>query len=456
VNVRVARPPGPGGLGVLGRLVLRGLPPTELFRSVATQEPRLAHLRLGHEHLYVASHPDTVREIFVANGRSTMKGRALQRSKQLLGDGLLTSEGDLWRTQRRLVQPAFHAGMLDTYARQMVDGVRTRIDGTWRDGGTVELDREMAALTLSIVGEALFGTDLSEDVTAVAGALGTMVAQFQRRILPGTEMLDLLPTPGNRRGLQAVHDLEAVVDGIVARRRGITGSHGEERDGAGRADVLSVLLAADMPDRQVRDEVMTLLLAGHETTANALTWSWFLLSRHPRQRAALTAEVDAVLDGRDPTAADLDALPWTRSVLAEALRLYPPAWSLGRRLVADVQVDGWTMPAGSLVVASQWVLHRDPRFWPDAHRFVPERWLTPSGRFDEAAPGQPRGAWFPFGLGQRVCVGESFAWLEGVLVLAATAARWQVDVDPGWEPDVQPAVTLRPRGPVHAQVRRRS
>jgi cytochrome P450 len=338
----------------------------------------------------------------------------------------------------------------------MVAGVRTRIDGTWRDGATVELDREMAALTLSIVGEALFGTDLSDDVADVSRALGTMVAQFQRRILPGTELLDLLPTPGNRRGLRAVHDLEAVVGRVVARRRARNDDGaGDNRDDGHGDDVLGVLLAADMPDRQVRDEVMTLLLAGHETTANALTWSWFLLSRHPRQRAAMTAEVDAVLSGRDPTAADIDALPLTRSVLAEALRLYPPAWSLGRRLVADLQVDGWTMPAGSLVVASQWVLHRDPRFWPDAHRFAPERWLTPDGRFDEAAPGQPRGAWFPFGLGQRVCIGESFAWLEGVLVLAATAARWQVDVDPGWEPDVQPAVTLRPRGPVRALVRRR-
>ena len=446
MNVRVARPPGPGGLGVLGRLVLRGLPPTDLFRSVATREPRLAHVRLGHEHLYVASHPDTVREIFVANGRSTMKGRALQRSKQLLGDGLLTSEGELWRSQRRLVQPAFHAGMLDTYARQMVAGVRARIDGTWRGGTTVELDREMAALTLSIVGDALFGTDLSDDVADVARALGTMVAQFQRRILPGTELLDVLPTPGNRRGLQAVHDLEDVVDRVVARRR-------MRGDGS---DVLSVLLAADMPDRQVRDEVMTLLLAGHETTANALTWSWFLLSRHPRRRSTMVAEGDDLLGGRDPIAADVAALPYTRAVLAEALRLYPPAWSLGRRLVADVRVDGWTMPAGSLVVASQWVLHRDPRFWPDAHRFVPERWLTPTGEFDETAPGQPRGAWFPFGLGQRVCIGESFAWMEGVLVLAAIAARWQVDVDPAWEPQVQPAVTLRPRGPVHAVVRRRS
>jgi cytochrome P450 len=448
VNVRVARPPGPGGLGVLGRLVLRGLPLTELFRTVAVDQPRLAHLRLGHEHLYVATHPDTVRDIFVSNGRSTMKGRALQRSRLLLGDGLLTSEGDLWRRQRRLVQPAFHAGMLDTYARQMVAGVRTRIDGGWTDGATVELDREMAALTLSIVGEALFGTDLTDDVAEVSSALTTMVTQFQRRILPGTELLDVLPTPGNRRGLQAVRHLDAVVERLVARRR----EHGAVGDGT---DVLSVLLAADMPDRQVRDEVMTLLLAGHETTANALTWSWFLLSRHPRQRASLVAEVDRVLDGRDPTAADLDALPYTRSVLAEAMRLYPPAWSLGRRLLADMQVDGWTMPSGSLVVASQWVLHRDPRFWPDAHRFVPERWLAPGGHFDEAAPGQPRGAWFPFGLGQRVCIGESFAWLEGVLVLAAVSSRWRVEVDPEFEPKVQPAVTLRPRGPVRATVSRR-
>ena len=468
MRTSVARPPGPNGFGVLGRLVVRGLPPTDLFRSLAEAQPRLAHLRLGREHLYVATHPDTVRELFVANGRSTVKGRALQRSKMLLGEGLLTSEGELWRRQRRLVQPAFHAEMLRTYGRQMVACVRARIDDGWHDGGTVQLDREMATLTLSIVGEALFGADLTGDAAEVGDALTTMVTQFQRRILPGTELLDALPTPGNLRGLRAVQHLDAVVERVVAarRRRDDNGTSDGTSDGTDDGtddeavrrrddDVLGVLLAAGMPDRQVRDEVMTLLLAGHETTANALTWSWFLLARHPRQRARLVAEVDAVLAGREPTTEDMTVLPYTRAVLAEAMRLYPPAWSLGRRLVADVVVDGWTLPAGSLAVASQWVLHRDPRFWPDAHRFVPERWLTDQGAFDESAPGQPRGAWFPFGLGQRVCIGESFAWLEGVLVLAAVSSRWEVDVDPGFEPAVQPAVTLRPREHVPAVVRRR-
>ncbi len=440
---RVARPPGPNGLGVLGRLVVRGLPATDLFRSVADDQPRLAHLRLGREHLYVATHPDTVRELFVGHGRSTMKGRALQRSKMLLGEGLLTSEGELWRRQRRLVQPAFHADLLHGYGRQMVACVHDRVDDRWTDGGTVELHQEMAGLTLSIVGQALFGADLRGDTAQVSDALTTMVTQFQRRILPGTELLDALPTPGNLRGLRAVQHLDDVVARTVEARR--------RRDGDG--DVLGMLLASGMPDRQVRDEVMTLLLAGHETTANALTWSWFLLTRQPAARARLVAEADAL--GADPTADDVSRLPFTRAVLAEAMRLYPPAWSLGRRLVQDVVVDGWTMPAGSLVVASQWVLHRDPRFWPDAHRFVPERWLTTDGTFDESAPGQPRGAWFPFGLGQRVCVGESFAWLEGVLVLASVSRRWQVDVDPAFEPRVQPAVTLRPSGHVPAVVRRR-
>jgi cytochrome P450 len=210
-----------------------------------------------------------------------------------------------------------------------------------------------------------------------------------------------------------------------------------------------------MDDTQVRDEVMTLVLAGHETTAMALSWTWALLADHPEAARALHEELDAVLAGRPPSYDDLQALQTTTAVLAEAMRLYPPAWTLGRRLTADVTVDGWTLPAGSLVLASQWVMHRDPRFWVDAEVYRPERWLRPDGRFDESAPGQPRGAWFPFGLGSRVCIGEPFAWAEGVLVLATLAARWAPDLVDGRVPDVEPAVTLRPRGGLPAVLRHR-
>ena len=447
VTETIARPPGPGGAATLSRLLVGRTQANELFTQVARDHPRIAHTRLGGEHLYFVSHPDTVRELFVVNGRSTVKGRALQRSRQLLGDGLLTSEGEVWRRQRRLVQPAFNHDAVTRYAVQMLECARAHAAARWSDGRRVDVDVEMAALTLSIVGRTLFGSDLRADADEVAAAMSDMVAQFRRRVLPGSELLDLLPTRANRRGLAAMAHLDALVRRLVVEHR-VAGN-----DSPG--DVLSALLDAGMDDQQVRDEVMTLVLAGHETTANALTWSWVLLSRHHEERALMHAEVDAVTGSRDPVAADFSRLDRTRAVLAESLRLYPPAWSLGRRLAADVVVDGWTLPAGSLVVGSQWVLHRDPRFWPEADRFRPARWLDDQGRFDESAPGQPRGAWFPFGLGQRVCVGEDFAWLEGVLLLAGIAQRWSVDVDPAFEGLVQPAVTLRPRGHVPAVLRRR-
>ena len=459
---RVARPPGPGGPATL-RALLGGVPATDLFADVARRYPRLAHTRLGREHLYFVNHPALVRQLFVTQGRWTMKGRALQRSKQLLGEGLLTSEGEMWRRQRRLVQPAFHGGAVARYAEEMLRCTDELVARRWRDGVQVAVNEEMSALTLSIVGRSLFGTDLSQDAPQVSAALATMVSQFQRRVLPGSELLDLLPLPSNRRGLRAVQSLDRLVVRIVQEHR--VARPGQD---AGRGDLLSELIATGMDDRQLRDEIMTLLLAGHETTANALTWSWVLLSGDPAVRDRLHTEVDATLPtpGADPAAVqtaphadrytDLyTALPWTRAVVAESLRLYPPAWSLGRRVVADVILDGWTVPAGSLAVASQWVLHRDPRFWTDPGTFRPDRWLDGDGRFDEGAPGQPRGSWFPFGLGQRVCVGEPFAWMEAVLVLAWLSRRWHVEVSATFVPRVEPAVTLRPHDPVRAVLRRR-
>jgi cytochrome P450 len=447
-SAHVARPPGPGPVATLRALMGQGVPATDVFATIARRYPRIAHLRLAGEHVYFLHHPDAVRELFVTHGRFTVKGRALQRSKPLLGEGLLTSEGELWRRQRSLVQPAFHADRMGAYVDQMVASATEHTRTRWSDGTQLDLASDMAALTLAIVGRALFGSDLRADTAEVGDALAEMVGQFQRRVVPGTQLLDRLPLPSNRRGAQAIARLDAVVGRLVA---------GRQQSGGDGGDVLSALLATEMADRQVRDEVMTLVLAGHETTANAMTWAWYLLSRHQRAAARMRAELDSVLggmpDGRPVGLADLAELSYTTAVVAETIRLYPPAWAMGRRLVQDVVVDGWTLPAGSLAIASQWVLHRDPSWWTDAGSFVPERWLDAAGRFDQSAPGQPRGSWFPFGLGQRVCVGEPFAWAEAVVLLATLARSWQVDVDPAYAAMVAPAVTLRPRGAVPATVR---
>ena len=369
-----------------------------------------------------------------------MKGRALQRSKQLLGDGLLTSEGELWRSQRRLVQPAFHADMLDTYARQMV-AARPRRASTGR-GATARgrLDREMAALTLSIVGEALFGTDLQRRrrrVSARARHDGRPVPAHASCPAPSCSTCSR-PREPSRPACRARPG--GLVDRLVDRRR-------DDACAVTTATCSACCSPRGMPDQQVRDEVMTLLLAGHETTANALTWSWFLLSRH-RGRAG----PDARRGRPGPRPVATRSRPTStapavhRAVLAEAMRLYPPAWSLGRRLVADVvrSTAGRSRPARSssrrsgCCTATRGSGRTRTGSSPDAG------WTPTALRRERARA--TAGAWFPFGLGQRVCVGESFAWLEGVLVLASIAQRWLVDVDPAFEPVVQPAVTLRPAG----------
>jgi cytochrome P450 len=425
-------------------------PPHRFLEEAVRTYGGLAHIRVAREHAYIVGDADLVRLIFVTHGRDTMKGRALQRAKPLLGEGLLTSEGELHRRQRLLVQPAFHHTRIARYAEQMAAAAEEHGRG-WVDGGHVDLAADLSALTLDIVGRTLFGADLKGDASEVGEALAAAIDGFRQQLLPGAALLDRLPLPSRRRTREAIGRLDAIVWRLIA----------EHRAAGDTGDVLSMLLSAreagsGMSDRQIRDEVMTLVLAGHETTANALAWAFCHLSRRPDQADWLHAELDALPD-RPLGWGDLPALPRTRAVVAESLRLHPPAWTIGRRLLADVRVGpeagGWLLPAGSICLASQWVLHRDPRYWSDALSFSPARWLDAEGGFSEQAPGQPRGAWFPFGLGSRVCIGEDFAWTEAVLVLATLARRWAPAVDPAWTLDEDPGVTLRPRGGLPATLR---
>jgi cytochrome P450 len=435
----VQRPPGVDLTPVELLRMLRSRRPTDLLERVAAAGPTLAHFRLGGEHAYLVGTPELVRELFGGLGRVTAKGRGLEQARLLLGQGLLTSEGDQWRRQRRLIQPAFHETRIRQYADQMRSAaVELAEGGRWRAGAVRDVGTDMADLTLRIVGRTLFDADLAGDSGRVATALATFLHGAQRIMLPGGPLLNRLPLPATRRLTAAGTELDAVVYRLIA----------EHRAGPDRGDVLSMLLAARdtdgsaMPDRQIRDEVLTLMLAGHETTANALAWAWLLLDRHPTAADRLHAEVDALPDA--PGFDDLGRLPWTRAVVAESMRLYPPAWAVGRRLLADVELDGWPVPARSICIASQWITHRDPRWWTEPLACRPERWLDPAGRYDDAAPGQPRGAYFPFGMGRRVCIGESFAWTEAVLVLATLARRWAPALVPGHPVDVRPAITLRP------------
>ena len=410
--------------------------------------PVMAHMRLLGEHAYVLTDPSAIVTVFLDHGRRTMKGRGLQGAKAVLGNGLLTSEGEVHLRNRRLVQPAFHRDRIAAYATDIV-ALTENHRGSWIDGNVVDMQAEMAAITLAIVGRTLFGADLRGDARDVGDALEALLSGMGTRLLLGPQVLRI-PTPARRRALEASARMDILIQRIID----------EHRAAGDNGDMLSMLLAAQeegvgLDDSQVRDEAMTLVMAGHETTAMTLTWTWMLLAQHPERAEWLHEELDRVLAGRPPTFEDMGDLPRTRAVVAEAIRLYPPAWIQGRRMLEDVEVAGWTIPAGALTLASQFALHRSARWWEAPLAFRPQRWIDTDGSFGEDVPGQPRGAWFPFGWGNRRCIGEQFAWTEATLVLAALAQQWSPRLAPGADLEPMPAVTLRTRAGMPMTLRRR-
>jgi cytochrome P450 len=337
----------------------------------------------------------------------------------------------------------FHHDRIASYVDAMVRGATLTAE-RWHDGGEMDVHAQMSGLTLSVVGETLFGTDVDEERSAaVRRALTDTLGMFDRIYSPLFRILTRMPSPTMRRFRRVESDLNAVIGHMIAERRA-TGATGD--------DLLSLLLRASeddvgMSDEQVRDEALTLFLAGHETTSIALTWSWWLVARNPDAEARLHDEVDAL--GGEPTTDDLPRLAYTRAVLDESIRLRPPAWAIGRNAIADHRAGDFTIPSGSVVVVSPWLLHHDERWWPDAPAFRPERWLS-------ERPEGSRFAYVPFGGGPRRCIGEPFALMEGTLVLATIARRWRLrTVSDGW-PALQPVVTLRPRGGLRMRVERRS
>jgi cytochrome P450 len=446
-------PPGPGRQSargrVLGYLAFRRDPLNYLTR-LAREHGDVVYFHVGSQRAYLLNHPNLVRDVLVTHQDYFHKGRALQRSKRLLGEGLLTSEGEHHRRQRRLAQPAFHKRRIESYGDVMT-AYAARHSARWQDGASVDIAREMMRLTLAIVGKTLFDADVEGDADEIAGALTEIMELFNMLLLPYSEYLEKLPLPQMRRFERARAKLDSIIYRIVEERR---------RAPSDAGDLLSMLLAArdeegdrsGMSDRQVRDEVMTLILAGHETTANALSWTWYLLAQHPDAEKRLHAELDEVLarGRRLPTVEDLPRLRYTEMILSESMRLYPPAWIVGRLAIKDYEVRGYVVPAGSLVLASQYVMHRDARFFADPERFSPERWTA------EGKEARPAYSYFPFGGGARRCVGEGFAWMEGVLLVATLASRWRMRLDPAHRVETFPRITLRPRRGVRVTLERRA
>ncbi len=387
------------------------------------------------QQVYFLNHPDFVREVLVTQQHKFKKSRMLERARVLLGDGLLTSEGALHLRQRRLVQPAFHRDRLVGYANTMVQRACVARE-RWHAGTVIDMSQEMMRLTMDIVSRALFSAEVEGEADEIADALNGVFGLFDMILLPFSEYLEKLPLPMMKRFHAARARLDATIYRLIAERR----ASGEDK-----GDLLSMLLLAQdedgaggMSDKLVRDEVLTLFLAGHETTANALTWAWYLLSQNPEAEAKMRAEIDKVLEGRAPSMDDLPALTYTSAVFSEALRMFPPAWALGRRALETVEFGGYVIPTGCVVLLSPYVTQRDARWFPDPERFLPDRWLTP----DDA---RPKFAYFPFGGGTRVCVGERFAGMEGILLLASIAQQWQFDLVHGHPVERKAQITLRPK-----------
>ena len=443
-------PPGPRGYPVLGVLPQLRSNPIRTFLDAADRYGDLVHLKAGPYHGFLACDPADVKHVLQDNARNYHKSPLYDRLRDSLGNGLLTSEDSFWLRQRRLAQPAFHRQRVKAMAEAMVDCARQmleRWDSVASRGDTIDIVAEMMALTQAIIVRTMFSTDLG----AAAAIVNRTWPIINRRIgetFWSTKLETSLPLPANRRFWRALRELETVVYQIIADRRKT------ERD---ESDLLSMFLAArdddtgaGMTDRQLRDEVVTMLLAGHETTSLALSWTYYLLSQHPEVEQGIADEVERVIGDGPPGFEHLDRLICTRRAIEESLRLYPPAWGFSRRALGDDEIGGYRVPKGALVFLIPFVIHRRPALWPNPDRFDPDR-FTP-----EQEAQRPRFAYIPFGGGPRGCIGNQFAMVEAQLIVAAIAQRYRIELMRDQDIRPEPLITLRPAPGIRAIVRKRA
>ncbi len=449
------RPPGPKSSGLFSNAQAFRSDPLGFLMSCTRDYGDIAYMKFGRQDIFLLNHPDLVKDVLVTHQRTFHKGHGRTRNKAVLGEGILASQDEDHHHQRRLVQPAFHRARIANYAA-MMSAYSTRLGERWRPGETRDVEREMLRLSLTIIAKALFDVDIETEATELRDALDEMKSLpnqlLHRRTSPFVKLLDQLPLASNRRFLEARAHFDEAIYRIIAERR---------KSREDRGDMLSMLLnlgsspdygdekGEERSDQQVHDEVISILLAGHGMIAQALTWSWYLLASNQEAEESFHLEVDAVLRGAVASLDDLPRLTYTRMMLSEAMRLYPPFWLYHRLAMAPYAVQNYSVPKGSGILISSYTLQRDARFFPDPNRFDPRRWAGQSG--DK----RPKFSYFPFGAGSRQCVGEPFAWMEGLIVMTTLAQRWRLSLVPDHAIEPYPGLMLRPRDGMRMTVSKR-
>ncbi len=437
-------PPGPRGQFFLGHTLLYMSDSLGFLSRCAREHGDVVKLRLGTSTYYLLNHPSMVEEALRSHASEVIKDKMTRMIIPILGQGLVTSEGAFWRRQRKLAMPAFQRGAIERYGAVMVEHA-LRLRDRWTVGQPRDVHEDMMDLTLGIVAKTLFDAEVGAESQDVGHCIEIMM-DYYLNPFKFFKIREWLPTRENREFRAAVARLDEILYGIIRRRRA---------SGDDPGDLLAHLLAAQddegagMTDKQLRDECVTLFLAGHETTALTLTFTFHLLAGHPESEAKLASELDAVLGGRNPTAADVPRLRYADWIIKESMRLYPPAWAIGREATEDFEIGGYPIRKGTQLLISQWVLHRDPRWFDDPETFRPERWDN------DLARKLPKGVYIPFGDGPRVCIGNHFAMMEAILLLATLAQRHRLETAPGETMTLTPSITLRPRSGTRMVVRAR-
>lgn len=434
---RALLPPGPKTKNPLGQLIAFRKDSIAFLTSIAREYGDIAMFKIGPFPVVLLNHPDYIKEVLTVQHHNFIKGRPLEMTKVLFGEGLLTSEGELHKRQSRIIQPAFHRRMIESYAQAMTECTREMMD-TWKDGMRLDMRNEMIKVSMAIAGKTLFSVDIRREAPEIMKALEDISGLFNRITIPGAELSLKLPLPGTFRFYRAKAQLDAAINRIIGNRR---------QNDTGNGDLLSLLLEAQkgqggeegISDQQVRDEAITLFLTAFDTTSNALTWAWYLLSLHPEAEAEMHEEIGRVLQGRTPTAQDTDRLAFTRMVFGESMRVFPPSWVIARQALGEFSIHTYTIPKGAIVLMSPYLIHHDSRFRAEPERFDPRAWGAHEQKQDS------KYEFFPFGGGPRACIGQHYAWMEGVLLLALIGQHWRLKLAPNHPVVPEQLLNLRPK-----------